>query len=248
MTRFADHFSNQAEGYARYRPTYPATLYEALAERTPGWDVAWDCATGNGQVAVALTNRFETVVATEPSLRQLAHRQVHDSVRYVRCTAQACALADRSADLVTVGQALHWFAGDEFFGEVRRVLKPGGLVAAWGYGLCTVTPEIDEMVLEFCDAEPGVGSYWPPERRFLDEEYETLPFPFTPVEVPAIVMVESWTVDALLGYFDTWSAIQRYRQTEERDPLPDLALPLRRAWGEGRRPVRWPLYLLAGRV
>lgn len=246
MARFADHFSRQADRYARFRPSYPAELFTVLTDLAPGQSLAWDCATGNGQVAVDLAEHFSRVVATEPSMRQLAHRRYHDRVEYVRSTARACALAAGCADLVTVGQALHWFAEEPFFREVRRVVRPGGVIAAWGYGLCSVSPEVDALVEGFYDDE--IGPCWPPERRYLDQEYRTLPFPFEEIPVRRFELVETWTADEFLGYLGTWSAVQRFRRSEERNPMAGLVEPLRRAWGDARRAVVWPLYLRVGRV
>lgn len=248
MTRFADHFSRQADRYARFRPSYPTELFALLGNLLRERSLAWDCATGNGQVALSLTALFSRVMATEPSMQQLAHRRPHERVSYIRSTAQACGLRAGCADLVTVGQALHWFAGEAFFREVRRVVRPGGLIAAWGYGLCAVTPAVDALVEGFCEDE--VGPYWPPERRYLDEEYETLPFPFPPVETPSLELIETWTAEEFLGYLGTWSAVQRFRRSEDRDPMEKLAQPLLRAWGgkERKRSVIWPLFLRVGWV
>ncbi len=246
MARFADHFSPQADRYARFRPSYPAELFTGLADLAPGRSLAWDCATGNGQVAVDLAEHFSRVVATEPSLRQLAHRLRHERVGYVRSTARASALGAGSADLVTVGQALHWFAGEPFFKEVRRVVRPGGVIAAWGYGLCSVSPEVDAVVDGFYDDE--IGPFWPPERRYLDEEYRTLPFPFPEISMPRFELVKSSTPVEFLGYLGTWSAVQRFRRSEGRDPMARIVEPMRRAWGGARRAVVWPLYLRVGRV
>lgn len=245
---FADHFSSQAGGYARFRPSYPPELLERLAGWAPERSLAWDCATGNGQVAVDLAAHVSRVVGTEPSLRQLAHRRHHERVRYVCSTAEASGLGEDVAALVTVGQALHWFAGEPFFREVRRVARPGAVIAAWGYGLCKVGPEVDAWLNDFYDDE--IGPFWPPERRFLDEEYATLPFPFPEIDAPGLALVEHWTFEEFLGYLSTWSAVQRYRASERRDPLEERAEALRRAWGDEtpRRAVVWPLYLRVGRV
>ncbi|WP_341842693.1 class I SAM-dependent methyltransferase [Chitinophaga caseinilytica] len=123
---FKDLFSVQSASYAKFRPDYPPALYAWLASQTPGHAQAWDCGTGNGQCAVHLAGFYENVYATDPSAQQIAHAAPHDRVRYAVEPAENCGLPDASADLVTVGQALHWFRFEDYFREVARVLRPGG--------------------------------------------------------------------------------------------------------------------------
>src|SRR5688572_12597358 len=99
---FRDLFSHQAADYARFRPKYPKALFRHLASVSAGRDLAWDCGTGNGQAAVALTEFFAKVIATEPSEKQLSEAQAHPKVEYRRAPAEQTDLADRSVDLVTV--------------------------------------------------------------------------------------------------------------------------------------------------
>jgi ubiquinone/menaquinone biosynthesis C-methylase UbiE len=135
MNRSEDHFSRQAPLYARHRPRYPAGLFAYLAAAAPGHRLAWDCGTGSGQAAVGLAEHFEQVVATDLSAEQIAHAMPHPRIRYVIApadrveTAQTMGLEPQSVDLVTAAQALHWFDLDRFYAEVRRVLRPGGLLA-----------------------------------------------------------------------------------------------------------------------
>ena len=156
---FQDHFSTQATGYARSRPTYPAALFAELARLAPSRALAWDAGTGNGQAAVALAAHFTRVAATEPSAQQLAEAVAHARVEYYQAAEQAPMLADSSVDLVTAAQAAHWFDRTLFFSEVRRVAKPDAIIALWSYPLCITTPEIDAAVYHFYDAV--VGQYWP---------------------------------------------------------------------------------------
>lgn len=246
---FSDHFSVNAEGYAAFRPVYPKTLAESLARETPGQDLAWDCATGNGQAAALLSGLFRRVVATDASAAQIAHATPAPHVEYRVADASASGLPDHSCDLVTVAQALHWFDLDVFYAEVRRVLKPGGVIAAWTYEGChTGDPQLDALLRAF--QYERMGPYWPPGREWVDRHYVGLPFPFQPVPMPPFVMTSRWTRDALLNYIGTWSAVARCREVEGEDPLPALAEGVARAWPDAVRPreIRWPVYLLAGRA
>ena len=246
--RFHDHFSGHAEDYARFRPTYPVALYAFLAGTVDARETAWDCATGNGQAAVGLAAHFARVIATDASSPQIAHAAAHPRVEYRVADATASGLPDASVDLVAVAQALHWFDTPAFYAEVRRVVKPGGVCAAWGYGLMRVTPAVDAAVEHFY--REVVGPYWPPERAHLEQEYRTLGYPFAELTAPAFAMETTWSLAGLLGYLATWSAAKRYAKTVGTDPLEHIAANLARAWGptHTRRAITWPLYLRIGRV
>ena len=248
MPSFADHFSSASRDYAAFRPSYPAALFAWLAGEAPSLGRAWDCATGSGQAAVALASHFREVVATDASAAQVAQAARHERVAYAVMTAEDPALASGSVALVTVAQALHWFSRARFYAEVGRVLAPGGLVAAWRYGLASVSPEVDAAVLRFYSGTVGPG--WPPERAIVEAGYHTIEFPFAEVAVPAFTMEARWTLAELGGYLSTWSAVTRYRAAEGRDPVGPLLEELAGPWGDPAqpRPVRWPLEVRAGRV
>src|SRR2546423_8786647 len=242
---FKDHFSKQAAQYAKFRPRYPKELFRWLASIAPSDELAWDCATGSGQAAVELGEVFERVIATDASDKQIVNAERHPRVEYRVATAEKSGLEAGRVDLITVAQALHWFDLDCFYAEVRRVLKPAGILAATAYQLATVSPAIDAVVNHYYSGV--VGSYWPPE-RVLVEKFEELPFPFAEVAAPAFNMTAEWSVEKLLGYLRTWSATQRFMAAERRDPLEEVEQEMRSAWGEKARRVGWPLTVKVGRA
>lgn len=243
---FQDHFSTQADAYARYRPRYPAALFEWLASVAPGRVLTWDCGTGSGQAAVALTGYFDRVVASDPSAEQIAHAEPHERVQYIVGAAEAPPVEACGADLVTCAQALHWIDHARFYAALQRVLRPGGVFAAWGYGLMTITPAVDEVVFDYYSNI--VGPYWPPDRAHIENRYQSLPFSLGEIPVPAFRMTAEWGLDALLGYLDTWSATRRYLAAQAHHSLEPVRSRLAEAWGRaGRRVVTWPLFLRAGR-
>ncbi len=243
---FPDHFSALAGGYARHRPGYPPALFDWLAAVAPAREWAWDVATGNGQAAVALAQRFVEVVATDASIAQLARARSAPGLRYAAAASEVCPLLDEFFDLVTIGQALHWFDLERFWPEVRRVLRPRGVVAAWTYDVVEIAPEVDRVLVWF--NRELVARCWPPERRHVETGYRDLRFPFVSLHSPAFAMEVEWTLGDLLGYLSTWSAVGRYRVILGEDPLEQLRSPLAAAWGsEERRRLRWPLTVLAGR-
>ena len=231
--------------YAKFRPRYPKELFRWLASIAPSNELAWDCATGTGQAAVELAEIFDRVIATDASEKQIANAELNPRVEYRVATAEVSGLEEKVIDLVTVAQALHWFDLDRFYAEVRRVLKPEGLIAVWAYKLATVAPVIDDIVNRYYS--DIVGPYWPSE-RVLVEKFEELPFLFERIEAPHFEMVAKWRVEQLLGYLRTWSATQRFMAAESRDPLEEVEEELRSAWGEKERRVVWPLTVKVGRV
>lgn len=246
-TGFKDHFSAAAHEYDRHRPGYPAELLDFLAAAAPRRALAWDCATGTGQAAVALAARFDKVLATDASSAQLAHAVAHPRIGYTVAAAEDCGLADGIADLVTVAQALHWLDLEQFYAEVRRVARPGAVFAAWTYSLADADPAVDPLVTAFYEE---MSPWWPPERSHVEDGYRNLPFPFAPMDAPAFEIREAWPLDRLLGYFSTWSGVNRCRKDTGRDPVTELGRRLAAVWGDPAqpRPVRWPLHLRIGRV
>jgi SAM-dependent methyltransferase len=244
---FKDHFSRIAATYAAHRPGYPEQLFDWLAEIVPGHMLAWDCATGSGQAAVGLASRFERVHATDASADQLAHAEARPNISYVCEPAEACSLPDASVDLVTVAQALHWFDSERFFQEAMRVLKPGGVIAAWCYGQFEMEAGLNEVLDRFY--HQIVGPYWPPERQVLEAGYRALPWPFEELETPVLKLEVEWTLPALLGYLRSWSATRRFQEHEGVDPVSIVESELAAQWGEVNRirQVCWPIAMRAGR-
>lgn len=244
---FADHFSSVAAEYARFRPHYPAALLRYVADLAPGRTLAWDCATGNGQAAVGLAEFFDRVVATDASANQVAHAIPHPKVEYLVARAEASGLPSASVDLVTVAQALHWFDLDAFYAEVRRALRPGGALAVWCYGRFEAdNPRVAAALERFY--HETVGPYWPAERRLVEEGYRTLPFPLAEIAPPAFGMTVKLPLAGLAGHLGTWSAVERFRESTGRDPLPELLHEFAAAEPAGSYRVRWPIALRVGRL
>jgi SAM-dependent methyltransferase len=245
---FKDHFSSQAEAYQRFRPDYPPRLFAWIAAQVGEHRRAWDCGCGNGQAAHGLVPHFDEIIATDPSAEQIARARPHPAIRYFVATAEDSGLATASVDLAVVAQALHWFDFPRFFAEVRRVVRPGGVLAAIAYGEVQLGGVLDQIADHFY--RRIVGPYWPPERRHIDEEYDSIPFPFPELEGPELVLTADWDLDHLLGYFSTWSAVKAYRHSGAGDPVPALRQALAQHWGNPQQPrrVRWPLYLRVGRI
>jgi SAM-dependent methyltransferase len=244
---FEDHFSKQSEIYAQYRPQYPDEIYAYLASISSGLSLAWDCGTGNGQAAIGLAKHFDKVYATDASAEQISRAYPHEKVEYAVEPAEHVSLPSSSTDLVTVAVAIHWFNFDEFYREVKRVLKPNGILAAWTYNLTEITPEIDQLIQQL--SNEILGDFWPQRIRLIEEGYQTLPFPFEEIDPPTFVMDVNWDLNQFAGYLNSWSATQRYRAEKGHHPLERIWPKLTTAWGDENEPrlIRWPLHFRIGR-
>jgi SAM-dependent methyltransferase len=241
-----DLFSRDAASYAKYRPRYPKELFQWLASQCKHTDIAWDCATGNGQAAIELSRIFSKVVGTDISANQLSAAIRVPNINY-ELTGTNCNLPDKSVDLITIAQALHWLPLEQFYSEVKRVAAPAGIIAAWIYGLLEINTKVDDVIQHFY--EHDLNGCWDPARAHIDEGYRYLSFPFKTVDAPAFYIRELWSLEQLTGYLNTWSAIPVYIDKYHCDPIPDLTKKLYDAWGPQKElPVIFPLQLKIGYV
>lgn len=241
-----DLFSQHAAGYAAFRPTYPKALYDFVLKQVKNRDVAWDCATGNGQVARDLAKYFEKVSATDSSAKQLENAVPSGNIQYSLASAERTSFPDSSFDLITVGQAIHWFDIPRFYEEVFRVARPGAVIAVWGYSLLSVNSAMDAIISGFY--KNIIGSYWDPERKLVDEQYKTIPFPFQEIAAPEFTFSFQWTLAELQGYLTTWSAVQKYIKARGANPVEKLIEQVRPLWKNEKMEVRFPLFLRCGRI
>jgi hypothetical protein len=247
-TTFKDHFSGHAADYSRYRPgAYPDALFKALAALAPDQEVAWDCATGNGQAALGLAEHFAHIEATDASEKQIVAATPNPRIRYSVAPAERSGLSEASVALVMVAQALHWFDLGGFYAEVRRVAKPQALLACSCYMRCSVNPAVDATTETLYSGILG-DAYWPPERKHVERGYADLDFPFTEIALPAFDMEVQWTLEGYVGYLRSWSATQNYIRKNGKDPLELVGDELLQAWGDPTavRPVLWPMTVRAG--
>lgn len=245
---FKDHFSTRSGDYASYRPTYPPALVDYLAGLCAQTDLALDVGCGTGQLSVLLADRFRRVIATDASPQQIGKAEAHERVEYRVAPAEASGLPDRSADLVTVAQAAHWFDLDAFYGEARRVAKPGAVLALVTYGVIEADPDIAGTIGHFY--RDVAGPHWPPERRHVEEGYRSLAFPFEEWAAPPLAIEVRWQASDLIGYVETWSAVRGLEAAQGREPVERFQRELLAAWGDPqrRRVLRFPLSLRVGRI
>jgi len=243
-----DLFSKQAEVYAKYRPTYPQELIEYILSLTVNKEIAWDCATGNGQAALLLAPYFQKIFATDTSEKQLSQATPHPAVFYSISSAEKTSFDDNEFDLITVAQAYHWFRFDSFFNEATRVGKPNATVAVWGYGLITATDKkLDEFIRHFYT--DVTGKYWDPERRYVDEKYKTIPFEFKELPSKDFNINVEWNIEDLTGFFNTWSSVQHFIRANHYNPVTEFSKELKLIWNDdSKKSFCFPLFLRIGRI
>jgi len=248
MATFSDNFSKHASIYAKFRPSYPYELYNYLRSLTNQHTLAWDCGTGNGQSAIHLADFYDQVFATDPSESQIKNAFPHDRVTYKVEKAEETSLDDNSVNLITVAQAVHWFDFDIFYQQVKRVLKPDGIIAVWAYGIPMVNAEIDKIIRHFHDRV--LGEFWQEENKLIQRGYLTIPFPFKEIEPPEFQIKAKFVLQDLLGHLLSWSATQRYIKKVKQDPLVELKNELAKQWQnpEEIKIVRWNIMLRVGKI
>lgn len=218
--------------YANFRPTYPDSLYETIVKyqhkfitQTSSNEkrICVDVGCGTGQASVALSRDFDEVIAIDASLSQLQSAIQSPKVVYKIGSAEHIPTSDHVADMITVAQALHWFQLDTFFAECKRVLRPGGTLAAWTYGLIRLeNKQAEDIIMDY--HMNVMGPYWDAKRLLVDQRYIHITLPFHDFQRVESSMEYHMTLQDLYNYLGTWSSLKTYKQThpQHTDPRDEL--------------------------
>lgn len=124
-------FSDRAEDYARYRPSYPAAAIDAILDGLGPAEVltAADVGAGTGISARLLADRGVCVFAIEPNAAMRGAAAPHPRVEWRDAAAELTGLEDDAVDLVVCAQAFHWFDPTRALREFHRILRPRGRLA-----------------------------------------------------------------------------------------------------------------------
>ncbi|WP_163411171.1 class I SAM-dependent methyltransferase [Flavobacterium ajazii] len=239
-----DNFSKQAVDYSKFRPQYPEEMIRYIVSFVDYKSTALDLATGNGQVAHKLSAYFENVFATDISQKQLDNAIRAENIIYSKESAEKTSFKNQQFDLIVVAQAVHWFNFDVFYKEIYRILKPEGVFAVIGYGLFSTNSDSDKILRHFY--YDIVGPYWDAERKYLDENYETIPFPFDEISANKFCNEFIWDFETLIGYLQTWSSVQHYISKNNQNPIDLIYDELKFSWGNNDKKVKFPLLLRIG--
>lgn len=242
-----DRFSKQAVAYSQFRPEYPKELFDFLMSQVKEKELCWDCATGNGQAAKTLSQHFKKVIATDLSAEQIQQAAPDPKISYHIVSAEQAQFEAQSLDLITVAQALHWFNLDIFYSNAKRFLKSNGIIAAWGYDFFTISPELDEILDPY--GREFLKDYWSNKNWILIGGYKNISFPFSKVETPNFYLNVSWDYYQMKGYLDSWSATQKFKDKNHKDPFESIKGDVEDLWGDKdqKRTISWKLFTLVGR-
>jgi len=242
-----DNFSIQSDDYARYRPTYPDALFDFINSVCKNKNHAWDCGTGNGQIAIELSKQFEHVFATDISIEQIKNAQQANNITYSIQASESTNFNQNFFDLIIVAQAVHWFDFDNFYAEVRRTSKDNAIICLVGYNRVKVSTEIDAIISEFY--HHIIGKYWDEERKYIDENYTNIPFPFKEIEVPELKNILDWNFEHFIGYLNTWSSVKHFIRANKFNPVDMLKEELNQYWKENEiKQVQFPIFMRIGYV
>jgi SAM-dependent methyltransferase len=240
-----DNFSSNSAQYLQYRPEYTSELIDLILSRCASREMVWDAGTGNGQLAVKLAPYFKKIYATDLSANQIENARKSRNIEFAVERAEHVSLPDHSVELITVAQAVHWFDFEKFYQEVRRVLKPNGLLVLIGYSLHR-NPDLDAQTDRFYEF---TGPYWDPERKYLDEHYHTIPFPFEELSRYDGWISVHWTFEQYIGYIKTWSAVKHFEKATGQNAVDNEIENFKLAWGDmALREIRFPLFARFGKV
>jgi len=240
-----DNFSTRSREYSKYRPKYPDGVFKFIKDHLNGCEAAWDCGTGNGQVAIELAKFFSSVEATDISGNQLKNAVKKNNIHYTLQPAEKTNFNSARFDLIISAQAVHWFDFERFFAEVNRCIRPDGIIVLLGYGLFYSNNDTNQIIREFYN--DTIGPYWDPERSHLDENYRTIPFPFEETDTPGFEQRYQWSIEHLLGYLRTWSAVKHYENKNNLDPVSIIEQRLREAFGNSNEVV-FPIIFRMGKI
>ncbi|ESU26231.1 methylase involved in ubiquinone/menaquinone biosynthesis [Flavobacterium limnosediminis JC2902] len=242
-----DYFSGNSAGYSQFRPQYPDEMIRQIISHLKGNETALDVATGNGQLASKLAEYFQKVYATDISENQLKQAPKISNVIYIKMPAERTDFRAEKFDLIAVAQAIHWFDFDAFYKEIYRILKPDGVFAVIGYGLFSTNEDSDKIVWRLY--EDIVGPYWNPERQYLTDEYQTIPFPLEEIGNEKYTQTYTWTFEQLIGYLETWSATANYKKANNNEnPIALVYDELKASWENGDKKVAFPMFLRVGKL
>jgi ubiquinone/menaquinone biosynthesis C-methylase UbiE len=244
-----DLFSAHAAEYAKYRPTYPISCIEYIASLAEERECALDCATGNGQAALLLTNFFKKVNATDLSQQQIDSAIPHPRIIYSVSPAESTPFADNTFDAITIAQAYHWVNHKAFAEEAKRIAKNNAAVAVIGYNLFSSSnKEVSNLIHDFY--HNVTDPYWEPERKYVEQLYQGAPFFFNELPVDKIFNMQThWSIDHVQGYINTWSAIKKFIKQNGFNPVDELMQQVKKIWGPDEfLEFYFPLGLRIGRI
>ncbi|ESP05110.1 hypothetical protein LOTGIDRAFT_227805 [Lottia gigantea] len=250
--------AKHAELYAKFRPKYGQDVFDAILNFCKkgkcDFEQAVDVGCGSGQSTVPLSKVFKRVIGSDISAKQIenAPREIKNLEYHVGPAEDLSFLSNSSTDLVTIAQAIHWVDTERFYSEVTRVLKPGGGLVVYGYGLNVLDNKTANNEIHQFYSETIGEKYWDEKRKFVEQHYSSfsLPFPGWYRKDDLKIRVE-WTVEEYLGYVSSWSGFTKYlKHNPDSDELQKLILRFKELYTvdgtERKMKIEFPVFMLMG--
>lgn len=161
-------FSDRAEDYARFRPTYPiaaiAVILDGLGH--PADLIAADLGAGTGISSRLLANQGFQVWAIEPNESMQQTAEPHPRVTFVTGTAEQTGLPDDFVDLITCFQSFHWFDSAKTLPEMHRILKSTGRLAV----IWNDRDRNDPFTQSYSQIVQQISNHHPAEQRMVAQQ------------------------------------------------------------------------------
>jgi SAM-dependent methyltransferase len=190
-------FSDRADDYARFRPSYPAAAIDAILHglAAPHLLRAADVGAGTGIATRLLAERGAHVDAVEPNAAMRAQAPSHARITWHAGRGEATGLLPASVDLVLVAHAFHWFDAPAAVAEFARILRqPGRLAIVWNK-----RDRDDAFTAGYCAALEAIDGEAPAERSEFDPAVITARGLFTNQSVHVVRNAQPLTQDELIG-------------------------------------------------
>ncbi|MEL6536603.1 MAG: class I SAM-dependent methyltransferase, partial [Bacteroidota bacterium] len=171
----------------------------------------------------------EEVIATDGNLRILEGTIPNSKISFEVGQEDTISAKSGSVDLVTVGQALHMLNLEDFYSEVRRVVRPGGVLAVWGFGIPRLGMEFDRLLNRFYSET--LSGYWPAGWVHLQQRYKNIPFPFKNVMDERVEAEYYWKFEDWMSFLESWTAVRQYTKDHGGSPVEVLRPLFSQLWG-----------------
>ena len=129
---------------------------------------------------------------------------------------------------------------------MKRVAKKDAVIAVWVYNLFSTNNAAINAVIKKFYTEI-VGAYWDAERNYIDNCFSTVPFNFTPLPTKDFFINTEWSKDDVVGYLNSWSAVQHFIDDKNYNPVDDIVRDLDLLWKDVKK-ISFPIFLKMGRV
>ena len=211
---------DHATAYGLFRPVYPLSVSQIIlsymdSNHCSGYEQAVDVCCGSGQSTMLLSPLFKNVCGYDNSPAQISqakskHETAEGNVTFEIGDAHFLPVESSSVDLLTCAMGWHWLAPEMFYSEAKRVLKPKGCIAVYGYNMkvrdntlvgSLIETFVMELIQKECVNEQALGTL---------NEYKDLILPFSKTQRINFHLPQRVSIDQLFGFFESFSSYRAY--------------------------------------